>query len=147
MLTGHAVAAAVYYFVGHFLYIAIKSIATLIVSSMCYGMKILGDQVSTTLTETRDAVLSPFVYLLDHVSLNNDFTAVDQINMQGGMLIGLYCIAAVVFYILAYVFYRSGRWNVPVMWLLLAGCTLVFAGCFHWLADLVFPTFFPACSL
>ena len=55
MLTGHAVAAAVYYFVGHFLYIAIKSIATLIVSSMCYGMKILGDQVSTTLTETRDA--------------------------------------------------------------------------------------------
>ena len=39
--------------------------------------------------------------------MNNDFTAVDQINMQGGMLIGLYCIAAVVFYILAYVFYQQ----------------------------------------
>ena len=62
----------------------------------CYAIQT--DQDSTTLTETRDAVLSPFVYLLDHVSLNwsmnNDFTAVDQINMQGGMLIGLYCIAA-----------------------------------------------------
>lgn len=69
MLTGHAVAAAAYYFVGNFLYIGIKSIATLIISSMCYGMGILGDQVSYRLTETRDTVLSPFMYLLDHVSL------------------------------------------------------------------------------
>ena len=137
MLTGHAVAAAVYYFVGHFLYIAIKSIATLIVSSMCYGMKILGDQVSTTLTETRDAVLSPFVYLLDHVSLNwsmnNDFTAVDQINMQGGMLIGLYCIAAVVFYILAYVFYQKRPLECT-------GDVVAFGWlypCFRWMLSLV----------
>lgn len=137
MLTGHAVAAAVYYFVGHFLYIAIKSIATLIVSSMCYGMKILGDQVNITLTETRDAVLSPFVYLLNHVSLNwsmnNDFTAVDQINMQGGMLIGLYCIAAVVFYILAYVFYQKRPLECT-------GDVVAFGWlypCFRWMLSLV----------
>ena len=101
MLTGHAVAAATYYFVGNFLYISIKSIATLIISSMCYGMGILGDQVSSTLTETRDTVLSPFLYLLDHVSLtwsmNEDFTALETINMRGGLLIGLYVLVAVAF--------------------------------------------------
>lgn len=137
MLTGHAVAAAVYYFVGNFLYIGIKSIATLIISSMCYGMGILGDQVSFTLTETRDTVLSPFLYLLDHVSLtwsmNEDFTALDQINMRGSLLIGLYCMIAVVFLILAYVFYQKRQLECT-------GDVVAFGWlhpCFRWMLALV----------
>ena len=137
MLTGHAVAAAAYYFVGNFLYIGIKSIATLIISSMCYGMGILGDQVSYRLTETRDTVLSPFMYLLDHVSLtwsmNEDFTALEQIHMRGSLLIGLYCIIAVVFLILAYVFYQKRQLEctsdvVAFGWL---------HPCFRWMLALV----------
>ncbi len=137
MLTGHAVAAAAYYFVGNFLYIGIKSIATLIISSMCYGMEILGDQVSYTLTETRDTVLSPFMYLLDHVSLtwsmNEDFTALDEIHMRGSLLIGLYCIIAIVFLILAYSFYQKRQLEctsdvVAFGWL---------HPCFRWMLALV----------
>ena len=137
MLTGHAVAAAAYYFVGNFLYIGIKSIATLIISSICYGMGILGDQVSYTLTETRDTVLSPFMYLLDHVSLtwsmNEDFTAPDEIHMRGSLLIGLYCIIAIVFLILAYSFYQKRQLEctsdvVAFGWL---------HPCFRWMLALV----------
>lgn len=137
MLTGHAVAAAVYYFVGNFLYIGIKSVATLIISSMCYGLGILGDQVSFTLTETRDTVLSPFLYLLDHVSLtwsmNEDFTALDQIHMRGSLLIGLYCMIAVVFLILAYVFYQKRQLECT-------GDVVAFGWlypCFRWMLSLV----------
>lgn len=137
MLTGHAVAAATYYFVGNFLYISIKSIATLIISSMCYGMGILGDQVSSTLTETRDTVLSPFLYLLDHVSLtwsmNEDFTALETINMRGGLLIGLYVLVAVAFLILAYVFYQKRQLECT-------GDVVAFGWlhpCFRWMLALV----------
>ena len=137
MLTGHAVAAAVYYFVGNFLYISIKSIATLIISSMCYGLEILRDQISHTLTETRDSVLSPFLYLLDHVSMtwsmNDDFTALEEIHMRGGLLIGLYCFVAVAFLILAYVFYQKRQLECT-------GDVVAFGWlhpCFRWMLALV----------
>ncbi len=137
MLTGHAVAATAYYFAGNFLYICIKAVATLIISSICYGLGILEDQVHTALTGTRDTVLSPFIYLFNHVSLtwsmNDDFSEVEQINMHGGLLIGLYCIMALIFVILAFVFYRKRQLEctgdvVAFEWL---------HPCFRWMLALV----------
>lgn len=137
MLTGHAVAAAVYYFVGNFLYIGIKSVATLVVSSLCYGLGIFSDLVESNLTETRDTVLSPFLYLLNHVSLtwqmNTDFTELESISIRGGLLIGLYCIIAVVFVILALIFYKKRQLECT-------GDVVAFGWlhpCFRWMLALV----------
>ena len=77
------------------------------------------------------------MYLLDHVSLtwsmNEDFTALEQIHMRGSLLIGLYCIIAVVFLILAYVFYQKRQLEctsdvVAFGWL---------HPCFRWMLALV----------
>lgn len=137
MLTGHTVAAAAYYFVGNFLYIGIKTVAILVVSSLCYGLGIFSDLVDANLTETRDTVLSPFLYLLNHVALgwtmNDDFTALENISMRGGLLIGLYCIIAVAFVILSWVFYKKRQLECT-------GDVVAFGWlhpCFRWMLALV----------
>ena len=111
MLTGQMFAVAAYYVIANFLYVGVRSIIGLIISTLTFGVEYY-DVINAIHLER----LSPFYYLYRLVSFNgktkwqNDqSTIITGITFEGAEIIAGYAVFALLLYVLAYLLYRKRK--------------------------------------
>lgn len=112
MLTGQMFAVAAYYVIANFLYVGVRSIIGLIISTLTFGVEYY-DVINAIHLER----LSPFYYIYRLVSFNGKTkwqgdkqpTVITGISFEGAEIIAGYAVFALVLYVLAYLLYRKRK--------------------------------------
>ncbi len=101
MFTGQLLAVPIFTVIINFLYVGMKGLVYLLMSTLSYGMTL-------EIPGSKADILSPLYYIIRHVQLIYDYS--DEysvcIGFAGKNIVAGYCLAAVVFVIGAYLIYR-----------------------------------------
>lgn len=109
MFTGQLLAMPVFTVIFNFLYIGCRYIVTSLMGTISYGL-------SNSYANRKNSILSPVIYMCNKIGIRYEYVE-DELgyngHMQGSIVglkyIGIYCIVAVVFTIVAYILYKRRK--------------------------------------
>lgn len=137
MLTGHILAMLMFTLILNVLFIGCRYIVTALMGRLVYGL-------SQSYADRQNSILSPVIFMGNRICVDGWYEG--QYELQGLKYIGVYCIAALVFIVAAYILYLRRRLETTGDLLCIKGTRPVFrwglAACAAFLAAVVCCDFF-----